>query len=531
MASVEDLWSRVQGYLSTRQLIAARDTCESILKRDPAHIDACLQLAGILLSERRMRDATRCLIRAAKIPALDIQNALSIAMALLRVGEVVIARECIDRATATAANSGEACTALAQVRQETGEHRKALALLRLAQATGFDGVEFRYFLGYQLMFNGDTSAAQTAFGDCLRMRPGFGRAALMLTRLRQHDTVQQELQELRRHAQIAEAGSIDDAALAFAQFHALDALGDVSAAWSALQRGNSIMHARLPHDPASESDLAARIIAVSGSSPVHFDAEDAGPHPIFIVGMPRSGSTLLERILGNHSQIAAAGELEDFGRQLRWQADRYDRNLVDPELLERLRYVDFAQVGRRYLAQTRWRAGGKAYFVDKLPTNYFLAGYIHRALPHARILHIRRDPLDVCFSNYKAYFGSSSAYSYDLASVGARHLQYERLMRHWHQLMPGQIFDVSYSRLIHAPQTVAREILEHCGLAFEPACVDIRNNKTPVSTLSAEQVQGDIHQRAEGAAIHYASQLTALREVLEGSIPEIPPPFHADTLS
>jgi hypothetical protein len=290
------------------------------------------------------------------------------------------------------------------------------------------------------------------------------------------------------------------------------------------------MHARLPHDPASEADLAARIIAVSGSPPAHFDAEDAGPQPIFIVGMPRSGSTLLERILGNHSQIAAAGELEDFGRQLRWQADRYDRNLVDPGLLERLPHVDFAQVGRRYLAQTRWRAGGKAYFVDKLPTNYFLAGYIHRALPHARILHIRRDPLDVCFSNYKAYFGSSSAYSYDLASVGARHLQYERLMRHWHQLMPGQIFDVSYSRLIHAPQIVAREILEHCGLAFEPACVDIRSNKTPVSTLSAEQVQGDIHQRAEGASIRYASQLTALRDVLERSIPEIPQGFHAGRL-
>jgi tetratricopeptide (TPR) repeat protein len=518
MASVEQLWSRAQRYLSSGQPIAARIACESILNRDPAHIDAHLQLAGILLSERRMRDAAQCLVHAGKIPALDAQNAFSVAMALLRVGEVVAARDCVERATTAAADSAAACAALAQVRQATGEHRQALTLLERAQALGFDNAEFQYFLGHQRMFNGDTGAAQVAFENCLRLQPGFGRAALLLSRLRGSGPTPQDLQELRRHARFADAGSIDDAALAFAQFNMLDALGEVADAWSALQRGNAIMSARLPFDPDHEAHLVDRIIALStslpGPVPDHSDVHDSGPQPIFIIGMPRSGTTLLERILGSHSQVVAAGELEDFGRALRWQVDCHDRYLIDPDLLERLAQADLAQAGRRYLAQTRWRAGDSAHFVDKLPINYFLAGDIPRALPKARILHIQRDPMDVCFSNYKAYFGNDCAYSYELTAVGARHRQYQRLMRHWHQLMPGRILEVSYSRLIHAPQIVAGEILAHCGLAFESDCVDIRSNTTPVATLSAAQVQGDIHDRAEGASTPYAPYLATLREAL-----------------
>lgn len=517
MTSVDQLWSKAQRYLATHQPIAARIACEGILSRDPTHLDAHLQLAGILLSERRVRDAAQCLTRAARIPTLDVPYAYSVAMALLRVGEVVAARKCIDRVTA-AANSGEECAALAQFRQATGEHCLALALLERAQALGLGGTEFRYFLGHQRMFNGDTDGAQAAFESCLSLQPGFGRAALLLARLRRRDPTPDDLQQLRHHAQFVEAGSIDDAALAFATFNLLDALGDVDAAWSVLQRGNAIMRSRLSYDPAYEAQLVERIIGLSPVQvtriPPDTNADDAGPQPIFIIGMPRSGTTLLERILGNHSQVVAAGELDDFGRQLRWQADCHDRYLVDPDLLQRLEHVDMTQVGRRYLAQTRWRAGDKPRFVDKLPMNYFLAGYIQRALPHARIVHIRRDPLDVCFSNYKAYFGDDCAYSYDLAAVGARHRQYERLMRHWHGMMPGRILDVSYSRLIHEPQTVAREIFEHCGLAFEPGCIDIRSNTAPVSTLSAEQVQENIHDRAEGASTHYASHLAELREAL-----------------
>ncbi|MFC5527098.1 tetratricopeptide repeat-containing sulfotransferase family protein [Rhodanobacter ginsengisoli] len=518
MASVEQLWSKAQRYLSDGQPIAARIACESILNRDPAHIDARLQLASILLSEHRMRDAAQCLLHAAELPALDAQQAFSVAMALLRVGEILAARDCVERATAAAADSGAACAALARVRQATGEHPQALALLDRAQALGFDSAEFQYFLGHQRLFNGDIDAARAAFESCLRLQPGFGRAVLLLGRLRGHAPEPRALRELQHHAPFVDAGSIDDAALAFARFHALDALGDVAGAWSALQRGNAIMHARLPCDPAYEARLVDRIIARSASLaeavPEHADAQDAGPQPIFIIGMPRSGTTLLERILGNHSQVAAAGELEDFSRALRWQADWHDRYLIDPELPERLAQADLAQAGRRYLAQTRWRAGNRPRFVDKLPMNYFLAGYIPRALPQARIVHIQREPMDVCFSNYKAYFGNDCAYSYDLTAVAARHRQYQRLMRHWHRLMPGRILEVSYSRLIHAPQTVAREILGHCGLAFEPGCVDLRSNTAPVATLSAEQVQGDIHDRAERASTPYAPYLATLREAL-----------------
>ena len=144
-------------------------------------------------------------------------------------------------------------------------------------------------------------------------------------------------------------------------------------------------------------------------------------------------------------------------------------------------------LGRRYLEQTQWRAAGKARFVDKLPPNYLLAGFIARALPQARILHMVRDPMDLCFSNYRAFFGDAFAYSYDLDALAEHHRQYTRLMAHWHATMPGRIHDVAYSDLVTDTEGTTRAMLSHCGLAFEPGCLDASSSDLPVATLSTSR--------------------------------------------
>jgi hypothetical protein len=231
--------------------------------------------------------------------------------------------------------------------------------------------------------------------------------------------------------------------------------------------------------------------------------------------MPRSGTTLLDRMLSNHSQVASAGEINDFLRQLHWAAD------VPPigvhgmlGALLRVPNIDPAELGARYLAQTQWRAQGRRFYIDKLPVNIQMVPFIRRALPHAPILHMVRDPMDVCFSNFKAMFGNVSAYSYDMQALAHYHGLYRRLVDEWRSSLPGAMLDVHYEELVRQPADVLRRVLSHCGLDEESACLHPERNTAPVATPSNMQVREPIHTRGLGTWQPYAHQLEPLRQWL-----------------
>jgi hypothetical protein len=177
--------------------------------------------------------------------------------------------------------------------------------------------------------------------------------------------------------------------------------------------------------------------------------------------------------------------------------------------------LDLADIGGRYLARTQWRAMGRSRFIDKQPPNWVQAGLIHAALPRARLLHLVRDPMDLCYSNWRAFFGDAYAYSYDMAGLAAHHRAYLRTMAHWHQVMPGTILDVSYADLVREPEAVMRKVFAHCGLEWRPGCLDMRANPAPVATLSAAQVRAPLHARAFGEWRRHAAQLEPLQRGLE----------------
>jgi tetratricopeptide (TPR) repeat protein len=384
-----------------------------------------------------------------------------------------------------------------------------------ARALGFDNPDFRYFRAIQLQFNGRVAEAETELEGCLRLGPTFGRASLTLARLRRWSADDNHLEFISQRLREVEQGSEDHAAFEFAQYKELEDLGRYDEAWASLQRANAVMHGRLEHRVQDEEALFDAVIARCDAASVREPAHRfKGPMPIFIVGMPRSGTTLLERVLGNHSQVTPAGELADFSRQWRWVADQHGQKLLDEALVRAAAETDFAEVGRRYLEQTQWRAGDRPYYVDKLPPNYMLAGFIRRALPQAKIVHMTREPMDLCFSNYRALFGDAFAYSYDLGALAAHHAQYRRLMRHWHAVMPGAIHDIDYTALVRHTEAATRALLEHCGLPFEAGCLDTSANPAPVATLSSAQVREPIHARSLEAWKPYASRLEPLRKAL-----------------
>jgi hypothetical protein len=207
--------------------------------------------------------------------------------------------------------------------------------------------------------------------------------------------------------------------------------------------------------------------------------------------------------------------------QLHWSADTAHTH--GDAFLARVSGLDLAETGRRYLAQTHWRAQGKPFFIDKQPPNGILAGLIHAALPGARILHLVRDPMDVCFSNWRAFFGDAYAYSYGLDTLAAHFNNSRRVMAHWHAVMPGAILDVPYAELVSAPEATLRKVFDFCGLEWESDCADLSRNAEPSATLSAAQVRGPLRRDTSDQWRRYASQLSPLRNALPDTLAVLQP--------
>ncbi|MFA6229944.1 MAG: sulfotransferase [Rhodanobacter sp.] len=511
--STARLWSRAQRYLSDGQLLAARIALESLLQRDPAHLHSLLTLSGIAFAEHRVRDAAAYALDAVRCLPADGSSIVEVANALLGVGETVAARNCLEHPVLLDTKEGNVLAGMASLRKMLGEHREALALFNQAAAAGEGVIDFRFQRALELIFNGQMDEAEAELKICLRLEPTFGRGALALTRLRKQTPEKNHLEDLKERLQDVERGTEDHAALEFAVYKELEDIGRYDVAWEALARGNAILYARQHHDPEYERQLFDNLIRRSTPQLLQpADVVHKGPQPIFIIGMPRSGTTLLDRVLGNHSQVNSAGELDDFGLQLRWTANH--RTTLDEYVLERLADLDYAELGRRYLDRTQWRAQGARFFIDKLPRNWMVAGLIHRALPQARILNLVRDPMDVCFSNFRALLGDTFPWSYDLHALAVHYSQYRRVLAHWHAAMPGKIFDVPYSELTRDPETMTRTVLDYCGLEWEPGCADITRNKAAVATLSMSQVREPIHTRFFEEWRNYEQQLQPLRQAI-----------------
>ena len=516
---LERHWDRARRYIVDGQFPAACATLEALLVHAPGDVQARLLLSSVYLKLERLRDACAQLVEAAMSPVGDMAELHKLAFCLHKLGETVAMRDCLERPAIARSTSGEIQARFAQLHQLLGQHDRALALMDRALELGHDDPDFRYYRALQLQFNGRNHDAESELETCVRMGPSHGRAWLALARMRKQTLQHNHLESIGVQLPRVERGSEHEAALEFARFKELDDLGRCDEAWDALERGNAIMAARLPHDGDAERRRCTAIIDLCDE---HFlgagdgAAVEDGPKPIFIVGMPRSGTTLLDRILGNHSEIASPGELPDFPNQLRWTADMYGADpgtgIVEARLLDRLRGgFDYRLLGQRYLQQSRWRAGGKSFYIDKLPANFILAGIIHRALPGARILAMRRDPMDVCYSNWKAYFGDSYAYSYGIETLAAHYIQYGKVMSHWQSVMPDAVMDVDYAALVDDPEAVTANVLGFCGLPYEAGCVDITRNRQPVSTLSSPQVREKIHRRALGEWRRYEKRLEPLR--------------------
>lgn len=510
------LWVRAGRYLAQGDLAPAIATLDSMRARTPGDPRTHLVAAQIAWRQDDVRKATSEALEAARIAGDKPEGVFDVAEVLLLMGEAAAAHDCLDRLAHDMVSSGENLVRCADLRQELGEHGESLALLDRALQGGQPDAKLHFYRAQQLAFLGRLDEAEAAYETSLDLAPSYGRAALPLVRLRRQTAQGNHLGRLEKGLSIVARGSRDHAALEFARYKVLEDLRQYAGAWAALSSANVVMAAQTDQDVARQRvALQSLYDTIAGFSPHKAPSAHEGPQPIFVIGLPRSGTTVLERLLGNHADVVSAGELASFGQQLRWAANH--RHVHDRIFAERLGQLDWAELGKRYLAQTQWRAAGKRHFIDKQPVNWMVAGWVHAALPGARILHMVRDPMDACFSNYRAMFGDAYSWSYRLDSLAQHYHDYRRFMARWHELVPGAILDVAYADLISNTEGTVRKVLDFCGLPWQPACTDITRNRGPVSTLSAAQVQEPLHARSLGAWRYYGEHLAGLSRAISGA--------------
>ena len=516
-ASVASDWLLAQQQLQRRDVDAAIAACEAILAREPLHSGAHLMLSNLAEQRGQRRLSTRHALAAAeKMGPQSLRHVADVSLRLIHVGEFAASRNLLKKLDPARLPAPTMLAEFAQQLSLLEQHDDALFFLDAARRQGLRGDWADYLHGNFLKFVGRIDAAAEAYEASLAANPDYALSHLALAYLGVRGGGQARVARLR--ASLARSGgdATQGAFLDYALFKELDDLGDTDAAWAALAAGARLKRATVGHDAADETAMFDAMIA---SCPPGFigPAEPSGARstPVFVLGLPRTGTSLLERILGGHADVVLCGELNDFPLQLKWCADHASGDFLDRRLAARVGELDHAELGRRYLDHVAWRAPGARLFTDKNPGNFMMAGSILRALPHAKVIHLRRNPMDSGFSNLKELFAANAhAYSYDFADIAAHYRNYSRLMDHWHTIAPGRILDVHYEDMVSDPEAAARRVMAYLGLDYDDAQIRVEASALPSSTASSAQVRQPIHTRNIGGWKRYADRLAPLQALL-----------------
>ncbi|TWI06327.1 sulfotransferase family protein [Luteimonas cucumeris] len=514
-------WAEAQGFEAARNTQAAKAVYESILRLDAGQAAAWLRLSVLEGMEGEYRAARLHILNAAK--AVRERQAWKtlpfVTMQLLSFDERGAIRDLIINADWSHRDVIGQSAVLSQHLWLIGEYDAALRLIDEANRH----VRAHHLLSYSranaLRYCGRIDEATAEYEHCLALAPNYAFAHWSLAYHQKAGPPGSRIDRLRQVKASLPAGSLEYVHLCYALFKELDDVGDVKQAWPELQEGARLMRTMLPYDAVVEQRRLAAWQQFADADFLEGPDETIGKRiPIFIVGMPRTGTTLLERILSNHPEIATAGELNDFGHSVSWETDHFFTSPLRERSLDRLGSADYAAIGKEYLRRTDALANGRRYLIDKNPLNFYNAGLIRKALPQARIVCVLRNPMDTCFSNLKELFsGDAYGYSYDLGDLASHYAGFDKLRAHWERVMPEHVHTVRYEELVTDPAGAVRAVMEFCGVAYTPESIDITRNATPVSTASSSQVRQPIHAGNLDAWTRYAEPLRPLEEKLRAA--------------
>jgi tetratricopeptide (TPR) repeat protein len=399
-----------------------------------------------------------------------------------------------------------------------GDHVRAIGLYReLLQGTAADA-DLHLSIAHALKTLGSGDAAVASYRQAARCRPGFGDAYWSLANLKTYRFADEELREMKAFHADSSLAPIDRQHLCFALAKAFEDRGEFAESFRYYEEGNALKREGSNYRPELIERNTRQQIEVC-TPDLFIRLQDAGapdPDPIFIVGLPRSGSTLLEQILASHSQVEGTQELpnvQQMANNLRGR-DPDPSNPRYPRILTEMTPDELRALGEKYLAETRIYRTGKPYFIDKMPNNFRHLGLIRLMLPHAKIIDARREPLACCFSNLKQLFAKGQEFTYSVDDIARYYRTYLELMRHWDGALPGWVLRVHHEDVVDDLESQVRRILEFCGLPFEPACMEFHRTTRSVRTASSEQVRQPINRDGLDQWKNFETWLGPLRAAL-----------------
>jgi tetratricopeptide (TPR) repeat protein len=419
-------------------------------------------------------------------------------LVLLRRHKHVLAREEIEKLLKKDPHNREYRTTHATICTGFGDYEKAVPMYRDILSEAPDRPEVHLSIAHALKTIGRTGEAIDSYRAAAAGRPRFGDAYWSLANLKTYRFTDSEIAQMRADEAAPRIALEDRYHLCFALGKALEDRGDYAESFRYYERGNALKKSESRYRPEPlERNARLQAEVCTGE---FFDARQGvgspDSSPIFIVGLPRSGSTLLEQILASHTQVEGTMELADIPRMVQELQGRETKDSTPryPGILAELKPEDFMRLGEKYLADSRVYRTGKPFFIDKMPNNFRHLGLIHLILPNAKIIDARRDPLACCFSNYKQLFASGQQFTYSVEDITRYYKMYVDLVAHWDRALPGKVLRIQHEEVVEDLEGNVRRILEFCNLDFEPACVEFHKTDRRVHTASSEQVRQPINR-------------------------------------
>jgi predicted Zn-dependent protease len=505
--------------LAEGRIAVAEPLLRAHLKKYPTDVAAIRMLAEVAARIGRYGDARHLLARCLELAPGFHAARHNLAVVLHRDNKPREALEQIDCLLQAEPDSPGFRNLRAAVLARIGEYAQALALYEqlLQQYPSQSKLWLSY--GHALKTAGRQADAVAAYRNAWRLEPTFGDACWSLANLKTFRFDAADVAAMREQVESPTLGHDDRLHFHFALGKAFEDQQAYADSFEHYATGNRLRKSAVPYDAG---DLAQQVERSRALFTPAFLAARAGqgcpaPDPIFIVGLPRSGSTLVEQILSSHPAVEGTMELPDVlgivkslsGRQRRDDASRY------PEVLADLGPDELRALGERYLEQTRVQRKTTApFFIDKMPNNWSHVGLIHLMLPNARIIDARRHPLSCCFSNFKQHFARGQNFTYSLDDLGRYYSDYVALLAHFDVVLPGRVHRVVYERMVDDTETEVRRLLDYCGLPFDAACLRFYENDRAVRTASSEQVRQPIYRDAIDQWRHYEPWLEPLRHAL-----------------
>jgi tetratricopeptide (TPR) repeat protein len=441
-------------------------------------------------------------------------------LCLGRLGDIKQLELIVEQLSGRDLRTAYQCSTLGMLMTQLGLREQAVTYYEKAAALGPDEAKHYYNIACLQRSLGDIEAAERNFDTTISLDSTDYEAYKIRSELRKQTPAANHVEELEQLL----AKGIDDKRgkvhICYALAKELEDLSEAERSFRYLKTGADTRRGYMQYDV--NRDLQTITSIREAFTADLFDGSVEGhdnPEAIFIIGMPRTGTTLVERILSSHTDVFAAGELNNFAVEMMTlvKAQSGGKNIDRDALVKLSTALDFRKLGEAYIDSTRPFTGRTPHFIDKLPLNYLYAGLIHLALPRARIINLKRHPLDTCYAIYKQLFVDAYPFSYDLEELGQYYAAYHQLMDHWHTVMPGVVHTVEYEKLVADLETQARRLVSFCDLDWQPECLKFYENPEASTTASTTQVRQPVYQSSVGKWRAYSEQLAPLIEVLEAA--------------